>query len=201
MTSRHQTGHEHGTSPSDRRCYRKSKPRNRSLPLDLLRKPPRNVEITPTDPRVLIQHETTCHSEGSSTLPPNGIQPHFHSHRLPDHEHPSHTRTTTHPSRSKKGSKRSPRISKTENDGKNNPRIYTIQERRQGLARIETPQTSTRKQETRPETRRTLPNHRSPQPPQLPSIFTENLAHSSRLPRFASNPLQTQRHPWRKLPS
>src|SRR5277367_2843627 len=109
------------------------------------------MEITPTDPRVLVQHETTRHSEGSSTLPPNGIQPHFHSHRLPNHEHPSHTRTTTtHPSRSKKRSKCSPRTSKTENDGKNNPRIHTIQERRQSLARIETPQASTRKQETSP---------------------------------------------------
>src|SRR5271155_5310610 len=158
------------------------------------------MEITPSYPRILLQHETTRHSKRSPTLPPNGIQPYFRPNRLSDYKHPSNTRTTIIITRSKKRGKCCTRTSKTEDDGKNDKRIYSIQERRQGLVRIEIFETSTRKQETRPQTRGTISDHRSPQPPQLPSIITENLANSPCLPRLTLIPLQTQRYPRRKLP-
>src|SRR5271163_652718 len=105
------------------------------------------MEITPPHSRILLQHETTCHSKRSPTLPPNGISPYFRPDRISNHKYTSNTRTTTIITGSKKRSKHRSQISKTEDDGKNNKRIYSIQERRQGLVRIETLETSTRKQE------------------------------------------------------
>ena len=45
------------------------------------------MEITSPDPRILLQHETTCKSKRSSAISPNGIQPHFHPYLLPNHEY------------------------------------------------------------------------------------------------------------------
>src|ERR1700678_3845097 len=136
MAIGNQIGHEHGSSPTDRRSHRTSKSRDRSISVYLLWKQPQNMEITTSNIGIFLQYKTTCNTERSSVLPPNWIQSVGQSPCVPKDKCTGNARAIIATARSKKRSKCHTRTGKTENDGTNHTRIHAIQSGRKGVARI-----------------------------------------------------------------
>ena len=83
MTFRNQVEHEHSSSPTDRWSHETSKPRNRSLLIDILLQQPWDMALPTPDTGICIQFQATRYTEGIPILPPNWIQSEGYTHHIP----------------------------------------------------------------------------------------------------------------------